>query len=689
MIQSHHPIIELKGVGEYLAMKLKRLGILSIEDLLFHLPKSYQDRTQTMAIGQLNVGMNTSIEGHVTSVDIQGSGKKILSIRIQDPTGSIHLKFFNFSRLQKNNFSLGRSIRAYGEIKYGQNSFDIIHPECQFDVEKLPKNQEKKLTPIYSTAEGFGQLTLRKLIKEAFIWLQKNPLEELIPWNNSYFMPISQALKLLHYPSADISISQLEQREHPAQKRIIFEELLAHSLSLQKYKKKKRKHASYPMPSSQTLKDILLGNLPFQLTEAQRRVVADIEQDLQINAPMMRLVQGDVGSGKTIVAACAALTAIENGYQVALLAPTELLAEQHFKNFTQWFHPLQKKVTFLSGKLTTKTQKEAHLDIKNHQTSLIIGTHAIFQEHVQYENLGLIIIDEQHRFGVQQRIALQEKGISGKRLPHQLIMTATPIPRTLAMTTYAELDCSVIDQRPAGRFPIETVAISNRRRTQIIERIKHAINEDNKQVYWVCTLIEQSETLQCEDAEKTFNLLQQELNPVKIGLVHGRLKAEEKHHIMCQFQRGDIDLLVATTVIEVGVDVPNATLMIIENPERLGLAQLHQLRGRVGRGSKQSHCVLLYKEPLSLTAQERLDILRKSNDGFLIAERDLELRGPGEYLGTKQTGLLTMKIADLSKDHHLLPEVHAIAQQLLLQRKSKIEAIIQRWIGKKQRYHLA
>ncbi|WP_288709999.1 ATP-dependent DNA helicase RecG, partial [uncultured Serratia sp.] len=580
-------------------------------------------------------------------------------------TGILTMRFFNFNAAMKNSLATGRRVTAYGEIKRGNHGAEIIHPEYRIQGETSEVELQESLTPVYPTTEGVRQATLRKLTDQALELLDTCAIAELLPPELSGgLMSLPQALHTLHRPPPDIQLADLELGKHPAQKRLILEELLAHNLSMLAVRAGAQSYQAQPLLPDDRLKNRFLAQLPFSPTGAQTRVVADIEADMQKDFPMMRLVQGDVGSGKTLVAALAALRAIAHGKQVALMAPTELLAEQHANNFRQWFEPLGLEVGWLAGKQKGKARIAQQEAIASGQVSMVVGTHAIFQEQVQFNGLALVIIDEQHRFGVHQRLALWEKGEEQGFHAHQLIMTATPIPRTLAMTAYADLDTSVIDELPPGRTPVTTVAIPDTRRADIIQRVKNACLEEGRQAYWVCTLIEESELLEAQAAEATWEELKAALPELKVALVHGRMKAQEKQAVMQAFKQGELQLLVATTVIEVGVDVPNASLMIIENPERLGLAQLHQLRGRVGRGAVASHCVLLYKTPLSKTAQTRLQVLRDSNDGFVIAQRDLEIRGPGELLGTRQTGSAEFKVADLLRDQAMIPEVQRVARHL-------------------------
>ncbi|GLX78379.1 ATP-dependent DNA helicase RecG [Thalassotalea insulae] len=681
-------ISALKGVGPSMAQKLEKIGLVSVQDLLFHLPLRYEDRTRVTAIRDCLPGIYTNIIGEITQNQIIQGRRRMLLVTVNDGTGSVNLRFFHFSAAQKNNLSIGLAIRCYGEIQRGARGFEIIHPEYKALEQDQPLTSvEETLTPVYPTTDGLRQITLRNLTEQALQRLKRGQVEELLPAdfiNEPY--SLADALAFMHRPTPDTSVTQLEAGKHPAQLRLIKEELLAHNLSMLKLRQSSDAHQAMPLTIDQTLNDQFLASLPFSPTNAQARVVKEIRTDLNKAIPMMRLVQGDVGSGKTLVAALAAITAIGQGYQVALMAPTEILAEQHAINFQQWFEPLAITVGWLAGKTKGKARKQALEHIANGDMQMVVGTHALFQDDVVFNKLTLIIIDEQHRFGVHQRLALREKGAFNRNYPHQLIMTATPIPRTLAMTAYADLDTSVIDELPPGRTPITTVALPDSRRDDVVARIRSSCLEENRQAYWVCTLIEESEVLQCQAAEDTAIYLQQHLPELKVGLVHGRMKAQEKQAIMEEFKAGDLHLLVATTVIEVGVDVPNSSLMVIENPERLGLAQLHQLRGRVGRGSVASHCVLMYKSPLSKTATKRLAVLRESNDGFVIAQKDLEIRGPGELLGTKQTGLAELKIADLVRDAELIPEVQQHAYLLWQQYPDKALALIDRWLGSREHY---
>ncbi|MGO4999918.1 ATP-dependent DNA helicase RecG [Oceanisphaera sp. W20_SRM_FM3] len=677
----------LKGVGDKMLEKLQRLGLSTVQDLLFHLPLRYEDRTRVHAIADLMPGMHVSVIGEIVDSNISYGRKRMLLCRMRDDSGSLTLRFFNFAAAQMSNLTAGTNIRAFGEIRPGQHGLEIIHPEYSLQLGDQAITGEANLTPVYGATEGLRQITLRQLTDQALILLKQTPLQEWLP-SGLYDKQVSlnEALQLLHRPPAGVDLFTLEQGSHPAQQRLIMEELLAHNLSVLKVREQSQAHQARSMRYPEQLMSDFLAKLPFTPTNAQQRVVAEIARDLAKPVPMMRLVQGDVGSGKTLVAALAALQVIGNQGQVALMAPTELLAEQHANNFAAWLAPLGIQVGWLAGKVKGKARAEQLARLASGEVGMIVGTHALFQEQVQFDALELVIIDEQHRFGVHQRLALREKGSQGEFYPHQLIMTATPIPRTLAMTAYADLDTSIIDELPPGRTPVTTVAMPDTRREEIVARVREVCREQGRQAYWVCTLIDESEVLECQAAEDTATELTAQLPELKVGLVHGRMKPAEKLTVMADFKAGHIDLLVATTVIEVGVDVPNASLMIIENPERLGLAQLHQLRGRVGRGAVASHCVLLYHAPLTKTASQRLGVLRDTNDGFIIAQKDLEIRGPGELLGTKQTGLTDLKIADLIRDQHLLPEIQRLARYLADKHPEITAPLIRRWLGEKEHY---
>lgn len=681
------PLTELKGVGASLSGRLARLGLYTVQDLLLHLPLRYEDRTRIYPINALTPGLYAAVQGEVRHCELVFGRRRSLVCQITDNSGVLYLRFFTFTSTMKNNLHTGQKLWVYGEVRQGQYGAQMIHPEYQIlSASKISKTSST-LTPVYPTTEGLRQSVLRKLTSEALNILNHCQLQELLPKpvsDNLY--NLSQALHSLHRPPPDIAISALEQGKHPAQQRLILEELLAHHLSMRILRAGIRRHHAPALAPALALKQRFLAQLMFKPTHAQQRVIAEIEADLQQNKPMMRLVQGDVGCGKTLVAACCALSVIAAGKQVALMVPTELLAEQHSQTLGNWLTPLGIQVGWLTGKQSSKQRQQQLSAIASGEVAMIVGTHAIFQQQVQFQQLALAIIDEQHRFGVHQRLALWEKGQQQEQFPHQLIMTATPIPRTLAMTACADLDISIIDELPPGRTPVTTVAIADSRRQQVIERVQHACITAGRQAYWVCTVIDESQILALQAAEATCQELTAALPTLNIGLVHGRMKSKEKQAVMQAFSAGEINLLVATTVIEVGVDVPNASLMIIDNPERLGLAQLHQLRGRVGRGGIISHCVLLYKTPLSKTARARLQVLRDNNDGFVIAQKDLEIRGPGELLGTRQTGNVAFKVADLLRDQEMLPQVRQIADQMLQHHPEQSQALINRWLPKTERY---
>jgi len=674
----------LNGVGAQISSKLSKLGIYTIQDLVFHLPLRYIDRTQISPIGTLETDQEVVIEGEIIGSEVIYGRRRSLLCRLEDITGTISLRFFHFNSslqrcLKKNTF-----LRCYGQTKIGSSGIEIYHPEYQFINPDKPMSLQENLTAVYPTTQGISQQRMRNIVLQALALIDTGKLEELLP-NILQKLPLKDELKFIHQPPSDTPIEELIRGEHRAQQRLAFEELLAHNLSLLKLRQSIQQRGGPILKVNNILHERFLNSLPFMLTTAQNRVSLEIQNDLNSSTPMLRLLQGDVGSGKTVIAAIAALQCIANGKQCALMAPTEILAEQHFSSFKDWLNPLGVKLGWLSGKMKGKARIQQLDSIEDGSAQIVIGTHALFQEEVCFHNLALTIIDEQHRFGVHQRLALQEKRRSGNQVPHQLIMTATPIPRTLAMTTYANLDVSVIDKSPPGRLPVNTVVMLDRHRKRVIDRIQHAC-ANGCQAYWICTLIEESDILEAQAAEVTAKELHLLLPKLKIGLVHGRQKPDEKSTTIAAFKSGEIQLLVATTVVEVGVDVPNASLMIIENPERLGLAQLHQLRGRVGRGKKESHCVLLYSPPLSRNSSERLKVMRQTNDGFKIAEMDLKLRGAGEVLGTKQTGEMAFRIADLNRDAHLISEVQKIAQLLLSEYPSNVELLIQRWLGSDEQY---
>ena len=680
------PLTRLKGVGTALERKFSQLGISSVEDLLFHLPLRYEDRTRITAIRQARLGEFVQLEGEIGSTTLQFGRRRSLQCLMVDSTGVIHLRFFHFSAAQKNALAEGARIRCYGEVRRGRSGLEIYHPEYRI----LKAGQEEPVpdtfTAVYPTTDGLQQGRMRGVIKQALSLLdQAGGLKENLPLEiirQFKLFGLTESIKLIHRPPLDAPLEWMNADTNPGAKRLAFEELLAHRLCMRRFKTLYAQRQAPALKEGGKLVKQFEKTLPFELTTSQRQVSAEIEADLMTSAPMLRLLQGDVGSGKTLVAALSALRCLSSGFQVALMAPTEILAEQHCMSFRTWFGPLGIRVGWLSGKTRAAERKQVLQELTSGECQLLIGTHALFQDQVEYRSLGLIIVDEQHRFGVHQRLSLRDKGGKDKLSPHQLVMTATPIPRTLAMSAYADLECSVISELPPGRTPVNTALISNSRRAQVTDRILQACNS-GQQAYWVCTLIEESEQLQAQAAEATAESLQSKLHNLKVGLIHGRMKATEKQEIMEGFKQGDIHLLVATTVIEVGVDVPNASLMVIENPERLGLAQLHQLRGRVGRGSTQSHCIMLYQNPLSENSRKRLTVMRESTDGFFIAERDLELRGPGQVLGTQQTGLMTFRIADIGRDSSMLDDVKLASEGLFARYPESVELLIRRWIGER------
>lgn len=684
------PVTVLHGVGIRLQEKLERIGINIIEDLLFHLPYRYIDRTVLTPIGTLRFGYNAYIQGEIELTQVRYGKRRTLLCRISDSTGTIALRFFFFSKAQEKGLQRGLSIRCYGQVRRGSNSLEMIHPEYHVLRDVQDDGLEKKLTAVYPITEGLQQTRMRKLNEQALITLNndKKNMAELLPEKllaKKKLPTLIDALNYVHRPPPNADTQSLAEGTHPAQQRLAFEELLAQQLSLLELRNELRTEHSPAFNVSTKFVPEYLKSLPFTLTNAQVQAHKTIASDLNKTVAMLRLMQGDVGSGKTVVAALAALQAIEAGYQVAIMAPTELLASQHYNNFLSWLEPLGINVVFLTGKLKQSIRDSVEAQLKKQMPVIVIGTHVLFQDSTRFAKLGLIVIDEQHRFGVHQRLALLEKGKQHDKYPHQLIMTATPIPRTLTMTAYADLDHTVIDELPPNRKAINTSVISNNRREDIIERIKY-ITAKGRQVYWVCTLIEESETLQCETAIETADKLTERLTLIKVGLIHGRMKANEKESVMQDFKKNKIGLLVATTVIEVGVDVPNASLMIIDNAERFGLSQLHQLRGRIGRGEIKSDCVLMYQSPLGDLAKQRLEIMRTSSDGFLIAEKDLLLRGPGEVLGTRQAGMPEMRVANLIRDAHLLPEIQNTAKKLLINHPDKVKLLIYRWLGKSLSY---
>ncbi len=679
------PLTKLKGVGAAVAEKLATLGMHNVQDVLFHLPFRYQDRTQLAKIGTLRPGSEAVVSVEVVMADVVFRKRRSLLVRVNDGTGSLMLRFFHFTQQQVKQFTPGTRLQCFGEVRRGPSMLEMVHPEYRLQTQGV--TLQKTLTPFYPATEGVQQPTLRKLSDQALDFLEKHSLTDWLPPEllQDFQLPdLVSALRMVHRPTPGADVNALMSGMHPAHRRLALEELIAHRLGLRLLRVQAQRNLAPKIPANSELAIKLQNSLSFTLTGAQQRVLDEVLSNMELGEPMLRLVQGDVGSGKTIVAALAAANAVSAGYQVAFMAPTEILAEQHLLNFSDWFEPLGVPVGWLSGKLRVAQRRSAIEAVAMGQQRIIVGTHALFQNDVEFENLGLAIIDEQHRFGVHQRMALRNKGASESSLPHQLIMTATPIPRTLAMTAYADLDCSIIDELPPGRKPVNTIAMPAARRGDVVAGVAKAIAE-NRQVYWVCTLIEESESLQAEAAEDTVAMLSELLPGSRVGLVHGRLKPLDKDVIMQQFKSQELDLLVATTVIEVGVDVPNASLMVIENAERLGLSQLHQLRGRVGRGSAQSTCILLYQPPLSQNAKERISIMRKTNDGFVVAQKDLDLRGAGEVLGTRQTGLAEFRIAELGRDSDMLDAVSDISDHLLAYSPKSVKGLIRRWIGEERK----
>jgi len=685
--REQRPVTALRGVGDALAARLAVLGVTTVQDLLFVLPTRYEDRTRVQPIGSLLAGHRAVVEGEVQLTEVVFRRRRQMLCRIADGSGFLTLRFFYFSAAQQEGLARGTRIRCFGEVRRGPLGLEMVHPEYRriFD-DRAPL--EDSLTPVYPATEGVSQGRLRMLINLALRELDTAGVRDWLPTSIIAPLglpPLRDALRYVHKPPVDAALDELEAGKHPAQRRLAFEELLTHQTVMRRLRESTRTDPAWSLDDRDGLESRFIAALPYSLTSAQQRALDEVDADLARERPMVRLVQGDVGCGKTVVAAAAAARAVGSGRQAALMAPTELLAEQHQRNLDAWFRPLGVTVALVSGSQPARTRRSALEAVAAGEVQIVVGTHALFQEGMQFRDLALVIVDEQHRFGVQQRLRLAEKGQASGRHPHQLIMTATPIPRTLAMTAYADLDVSVIDALPPGRTPVKTVVAAETRRDEVVARIDAACREGS-QAYWVCPLIEESEELQCQAAEETAAVLAEALPHLVVRLVHGRQKPREKEATMMAFKAGKIDLLVATTVIEVGVDVPNATLMVIENAERMGLAQLHQLRGRVGRGSRESGCVLLYRAPLGPLARARLNAIRESNDGFEIARRDLELRGPGELLGTRQTGLARMRVADLIRDADLLPRVQEAAEILLASHRDRIAPLTQRWIGTDERY---
>jgi ATP-dependent DNA helicase RecG len=682
------PVTALRGVGEALALRLRALGVETVEDLLFLLPLRYEDRTRIVPLGELRAGQRAAVEGEVQLTEVVLRGRRQMLCRIADGSGFLTLRFFYFTAQQQRALGRGVRLRCFGEARRSSKGLEIVHPEYRRIDAAAPPSDTDHLTPIYPATEGVTQGRLRLLVSLALDALGA-AVADCVPaavLADAGLPSLQQAIEYVHRPPADAPVGLLQDGRHPAQRRLAFEELLAHQLSLKLLRQRIQSDPGWPLErGDERLKAGLLAALPFHLTSAQKRALLEIERDLGNPKPMLRLVQGDVGCGKTLVAALAATRALQAGRQVALMAPTELLADQHAQNFRLWFEPLGTTVALLSGGKAGGARSALLAGIRAGSVALVIGTHALFQEGVHFQSLALVIVDEQHRFGVHQRLALREKGSRDGHQPHQLIMTATPIPRTLAMTAYADLDVSVIDELPPGRTPVHTVVLSDNRRDEVVQRIRTACLE-GRQAYWVCPLIDESDEMPYQAAEETAAALGAALPELDVGLVHGRMSAAAKERIMTRFKNGGIQLLVATTVIEVGVDVPNATLMVIENAERMGLAQLHQLRGRVGRGQHASACLLLYRPPLSSLARERLAVMRATNDGFVVARRDLELRGPGDLLGTRQTGLAQMRVADLLRDADLLPRVQIAAETMLRDWPLQVAPLVSRWVGRRELY---
>lgn len=669
------PLQDFKGVGPKVFSKLESMGLKTVEDLLFHFPLRYQDKTRLTCIGELREGIDAVVRGTIRASGIAKGRRPTLIVKVDDGTGLVTLRFFHFRRAQALQLRVGDTITLFGQPRLVSGGTEFAHPE--YVVGDKEPQLEEALSPIYPVTEGMGQSTMRNLTHQALNYLLQSPPEDLLTDLPDSRPSITDSINFLHRPPPNANISAIVAGEHPAQLRLALEELIAHQISLLSRRARIHQKTAVSVASQGKLATAITDALPFELTSAQKRVCSEILADLGKSTPMLRLLQGDVGSGKTLVAALTASHMVEAGHQVALMAPTELLSEQHFSGFQKWFEPLGIKVLWLTGQVKGKARKTALESIEAGEVDIVIGTHALFQDTVVFKSLGLVLVDEQHRFGVNQRLSLTRRGLN-EMTPHQLTMTATPIPRTLSMVAYADLDCSTIDELPPGRKPITTVLIDNERRQSVIERVGNACQQ-GRQAYWVCPLIDESEALDANAAEVTATQLTEALPNVRIGLLHGRVSSQAKAEVMAAFTNGDLDILVATTVIEVGVDVPNASLMIIENAERFGLAQLHQLRGRVGRGAVESHCLLMYQSPLSQTARDRLTVMRESQDGFILAEKDLEIRGPGEVLGTRQTGLSSFRVAKLPEHDYLLEEALSIASKILATDSARAEKIEQRW----------
>jgi ATP-dependent DNA helicase RecG len=677
-------LLDLKGIGEKGLIKLNRIGIRTIEDLLFHLPIRYQDRTKITNISETIPGKMYFIEGIIEKTSVIFYKKRMHIVRISDGTETMQLRFFYFNKNQIKNFEIGASIRCYGDVRNINNIKEIIHPEYQFFDKKYPPELDDYFTPVYPLTDGLHQSSLRNFIKQSLALLKSKEIlfpeilsKEILKKYN--LVDINSAIYNIHMPNKKISYESLVNSENKNKKRLVFEELLAHQLVFKRIRVFNKTLSSFQLNDNDKPIKKLIGNLPFEPTKSQLEVMKEIISDMQQDKPMTRLVQGDVGSGKTLVALFGALHAITNGYQAAFMAPTEILSVQHYQSIKLMLKDFNINIALLYGGMKTKEKETIVEDIKLGNIDLIIGTHALIQNQIKFFNLALVIIDEQHKFGVHQRMTLSTKGKNSETYPHQLILTATPIPRTLAMTLYGNLDYSIINEMPKGRQTIETVALSESRRKEIFKKISKICNEGS-QVYWVCPLIDESEVLECKAATNTYEELRLELKDISIGLIHGRMKIQEKEKVMKSFRNKKIDLLVSTTIIEVGLDVPNATVMIIENSERMGLSQLHQLRGRVGRGDKKSTCILLYKNGLSDIARDRIDILRRCTNGFDIAKEDLEIRGPGEILGKKQKGDINFKIANITRDYKYIKESIECSKSIS---EKTSELLVKRWINEK------
>ena len=674
-------LTDLKGVGQKGLIKLNKIGINSIEDLLFHLPIRYNDKTKLSKIADLEAGKKLLFEGRIEKANVIFFKKRMFVVRISDETGSVQLRFFYFNKSQMSNFSVGKNVRCFGELRVASNTKEVVHPECLF-YDKIKPPIDEFLTPVYPLTEGLYQHSLRNFIKQSLGFLKSGKiiLPELLPANvlKKYnLVDINSALSNIHNPRKNISHEELIDSRNQNKKRLVFEELLAHQLVFKQIRAFNKKLTSFPLDKNIEPIKKLISKLPFSPTNSQMDVMEKIINDMQGSTPMTRLVQGDVGSGKTLVALFGALHAISNGFQVAFMAPTEILSEQHYQSIKLMLKDFDIKISLLYGGMRPKEKEMVTEDIKLGNTDFIIGTHALIQNQVKFKNLALIIIDEQHKFGVHQRMTLTSKGKNTETYPHQLILTATPIPRTLAMTLYGNLDYSVIDEMPKGRRKIETIAISENRRDEIFQKITKQCHEGS-QVFWVCPIIDESEVLECKAAINTYDEIRKKLHEINVGLIHGRMKMQEKEKIMNEFRSKKIDLLVSTTIIEVGLDVPNATVIIIENSERMGLSQLHQLRGRVGRGSKKSTCILVYKTGISELARNRIDILRKNTNGFDIAKEDLDIRGPGEILGKRQKGDINFKIANVGRDYKFINDTKECSE-LISDKVS--EKLVKRWIN--------